>query len=114
MTMLCMKACILTLWIFFCLHTTGFTQTELYISKNGRDTNPGTLEKPFASFSKAKDETRKIEGPVVVYVREGVYYLKEPVVFTSEDSRKQTARVTYKPYRGEKVVISSAVPLRLK
>jgi len=114
MMTVCMKASILTFWIFFCIHTTGFTQTELYISKKGRDTNPGTLEKPFASFSKVKNEIRKIEGPVVVYVREGVYYLKEPVIFTSEDSRKPTARVTYSPYREEKVVISSAVPLRLK
>ncbi len=108
------KASILTFCICFCQLTSGFAQTKLYISKNGRDSNSGSLEKPFASISKARNEVRKIKGPVVVYVREGVYYLREPVIFSSEDSRQPTAQVIYKAYPGENVVISSSVPLRLK
>lgn len=87
---------------------------DIYVSPHGNDHNPGTKEKPFFSIKRAQKQVRKSKGPVTVYLREGTYYLTEPVEFSSKDSREKDATVTYRPYCGEKVVISSAKSLKLR
>jgi hypothetical protein len=62
----------------------------------------------------AQNKIRTIQEPVVVYVRAGTYYFKKPIVFLPEDSRNAGESVVYKPYKGEKVVISGATPLALQ
>ena len=82
----------------------------LYVAPYGADTNPGTKVEPFASLFRAKGAVRSLKktacGPITVVVREGVYYLEEPLVFTPEDSGSVTASVTYKAYPGEKPTLS--------
>lgn len=89
-------------------------QTNIYVSPRGKDTNPGTSDKPFATINRAKTEARNIKEAVVIILRAGTYYLTQPVVITSQDSRPDDAPVLYKSFKGEKVVISGAVPLNLK
>lgn len=84
---------------------------DLYVSKSGKDTNPGTIARPLATIEAAQKKIRTIHESVVVYVREGTYYLKKPVVFLPEDSRKPDEAVIYKSYQGEKVVISGAAEI---
>ena len=96
--------------IFFC---TDVCATDLYVSKTGNDQSPGSKTRPFATIEKAKLAVRKIKGPVTVFVREGIYYLKTPIVFTPEDSRNANAPVVYKSFPGEQVVISGAASLKL-
>lgn len=92
---------------------TSCTQKEIYVSPNGDDTNPGTLEKPLATLSKAKIEARKINSAAKIILREGTYYLTEKLSFSPEDSRKEDAPLTIKSYEEEKVVISGAKTLKL-
>lgn len=87
---------------------------DLYISKSGNDKNPGTISKPLATFEAARNKIRNLHEPVVVQIRAGIYYLKTPVVFGPEDSRKPEEAVIYKAYPGEKVIVSSAAILNLK
>ena len=87
---------------------------DLYISKNGNDKNPGTISKPLATIEAARDIIRNVHEPFMVYIRAGTYYLKSPVVFNPQDSRKSEEAVIYKAYPGEKVIISSAVVLNPK
>lgn len=87
---------------------------DLYVSKNGKDTNPGTIEKPLATLEAAQKKIRSIHEPVVVYVRAGTYYLKKPILFSSEDSRRPEEKVVYKSYKDEKVIFSGAARLQLK
>ena len=89
-----------------------FAQTNIYVSPKGNDANSGTQIKPFASIGKAMAEVRKTAGPVVIYLLQGTYYLKKPVVFTSEDSRKKNETLTITSGRNQKVIISGGAPLK--
>jgi hypothetical protein len=61
----------------------AFTQ-PYYVAPTGNDANPGTLEKPFASLQRAQQAVRL--RPDMVYLRGGVYYLAESLVFIGQDS----------------------------
>ena len=101
--------------VFLLFLLTGNAQAlDLFVAKNGNDKNPGALKSPLATLEAAQNKVRNIREPVVVYVRSGTYYLPKPVVFSPEDSRTPDEKVVYKAYNNEKVVISGAVPLKLK
>lgn len=91
-----------------------FAQTKLYVSPKGNDANRGTQIKPFASIGKAMAVVRKTSGPVVVYLLQGTYSLKKPIVFTSEDSRKENEPLTITSFKNQEVIISGGVALNLK
>jgi hypothetical protein len=91
--------------------------TDLYVSVDGRDANPGSREKPFATLGHARDAIRQIgvkSGPVTVHVRGGTYYLPETLVFTAADSGTKDAPVTYAAEPGEEVVLSGGSRLELR
>lgn len=87
---------------------------DLYIANNGNDNNPGTKEKPFATFTKAQLTARGIKEAVTVYVRGGTYYFSAPLVFEQADSRSKGAALVYKAYPGEQVKVSGGKLLPLK
>ena len=89
-------------------------QINIYVSPEGKDTNPGTIERPVASIIKAQDLARSIPGRVSILLRKGTYYLTEPIVFSQDDSRPDNCGLTLKSYQRENVVISGSVPLKLK
>ncbi|MEO8236981.1 MAG: right-handed parallel beta-helix repeat-containing protein [Flavobacterium sp.] len=94
--------------------TSLFAQTSFYVAAKGNDTNQGTKSKPFASIGKAIAEGRKITGNVDIYLTGGTYYLDQPIVFSSEDSRKENEKLTIKNFDNQKVVISGSKILNLK
>ena len=83
-----------------------------HVAPDGDDAQPGSLEKPFATLERARQAVRGVKaspgagGPIVVALRGGVYYLKEPVVFTPEDSGSAQAPVSYQAYGDEVPVLS--------
>ena len=84
----------------------------IYVSLAGRDNNPGTKRKPFATITKAREEVRRIkageglpEGGVAVYLRGGKYFVTEGISFGREDSGTVDSPVVYRSYPGEKVRI---------
>ena len=91
-----------------------FAQTKLYVSPKGNDANTGTQIKPFASIEKAMVAVRKISGPVMIYLLQGTYYLKKPIVFTPEDSRKENETLTITSFKNQEVIISGGIHLHLK
>jgi hypothetical protein len=88
---------------------------DFFIAKSGSDANPGTKDKPLATFSKAKEVVRAAikssKEPVVIYVREGTYYLKDPLIFSPEDSGTPEAPIKYVVYENELVTISGGIKL---
>jgi len=90
---------------------------EIYVAPSGSDANPGTIEQPIASPAHAQELIRKMtEGkksslPVTVFLRGGVYYLKEPLLFTARDSGSAQAPVCYQAYKGEQPVLSGGTRL---
>jgi parallel beta-helix repeat protein len=93
-----------------------------YVSPNGNDTwsgkreipNTDRTDGPFATIQRARDAIRQIKRlhngtlkkPVTVLLRDGSYFLPEPLTFTPEDSGKADCPITYKAYPGEKPIIS--------
>jgi PDZ domain len=94
--------------------TISFSQTTIYVSPEGKDSNPGTKEKPFATIGKAQSEARQQKEAVNIILRSGTYYLTKPVIITSHDQGPVNSSLVYRSFPGEKAVISGAVPLKLR
>ena len=77
-------------------------QADFYVATNGDDANPGTKAKPFATVARARDAIRQFKKsapqrvqPIIVKISDGIYFLKEPLVFTPENSGASNAPVIY-------------------
>ena len=89
-----------------------YAQTEYFISVEGKDSNAGSVEAPFASLEKALEEARKASGEVTLFLREGTYRLQKTIVLTTADGN-QSKTLNIRSYPGEKVVISGGQELDL-
>ncbi len=94
--------------------STPVDAASLFVSPNGDDSNPGTLERPFLTLPRAQRAARQFAGvePVTVFLRGGTYYLRETLVFTPEDSGTESTPAVYRAYQNEQVVISGGYPLK--
>jgi hypothetical protein len=108
------KRIVYTVASLFLLNTVILAQTVFFVSPKGRNTNPGTKEKPFASIDQAKLQARKVAGSVMINLLDGIYYLDQPVVFTPEDSRKGNESLTIANFNNQRAIVSGAVTLNLK
>ena len=100
--------------VLFLLSLNVLAQTSFFVSPKGNDTNRGTLDNPYASINRALAEARNTPGKVAIFLLEGHYDLKQPIVFTLEDSRKENETLTIKNYENENATLSGAVLLHLK
>ncbi len=94
--------------------------TVFYVAPFGNDAWSGRLahanrqrtDGPFATLLRARDSVRmlkgegRLKGPVIIYIRGGLYFLPEPLVFTTEDSGTLAAPITYVAYRDETPILS--------
>jgi hypothetical protein len=90
---------------------------DFVVSPSGNDADPGTLEKPFASLTRAQGAVRQrlaggLQAPVTVLIRQGTYVLSEPLMFGPEDGGTPQHAVTYAAYPGEAVVLSGGREIR--
>lgn len=85
-------------------------QTVYYVSPDGKDKNPGTFKSPFKTIEKARLQARQTPNDVTIYLREGVYRLEVPLVFTPEDGHAGKS-LTIRPYQQERAVITSGALL---
>lgn len=101
--------------LIFSLFITVYAQAkDIYVSEKGNDKYQGTLARPFASIYRAQMEARKFKTePVSILLRTGIYYLGQPIVFTSEDSRSKENALIIKAYQQEKVQIKGSARLGL-
>ncbi|PZX48295.1 peptide-binding protein [Algoriphagus chordae] len=108
-----------TLVLLILLQSIAFAQREFYVSQLGNDDNRGTEESPFRSIGHAKEVIKafKAEKPaekVTLILRDGTYYLSEPLVFDSKESGSTDAPYTIRAAEGEKVILSGGMSLDLK
>lgn len=91
-------------------------EVNIYVSPDGDDIHPGTIEQPLLSLSGAKDYVRKLKtsatGDINVWFREGTYRINETVVFSLEDSGSEGRAITYAAYPGETPVFSSGKEIK--
>ena len=98
----------------FLLPTLLFAK-NIYVSPSGNDKNPGTIEKPLASFAKAQTLAREFskQESVEIIFANGTYYLPQTIVFTSEDNAGNKT-ITYRAAVEGKAIISGGSLLNLK
>ena len=85
--------------------------TVFHVSPSGRDGNPGTEGRPFASLGRAQRAVRGkiaagLTGGVTVLIRPGAYELAGPLKFGPADSGTRPHAVTYAAADGAAVVVS--------
>lgn len=78
-----------------------------HVSPAGRDSNPGTAKKPFATLERARDAVRGQGGGDIV-IHGGTYTLERPFELTPQDSGTKGKPVRYIAARGETPVFTSA------
>ncbi len=82
-----------------------------YVATSGNDTNPGTVEKPFATLERARAAVRQFKththpkSKIEVFVRAGTYELTQTFKLAAEDSGTERAPVVYRAYPNEKVLL---------
>lgn len=87
----------------------------IFVAPDGNDLGSGTVQSPYATLSRARDEVRALKekgpGAITVQLRGGTYYLAEPVVFDEKDSGGESAPVIYRNYEGEVPVLAGGIPV---
>ena len=87
------------------------TEVSLFVAVNGSDNDPGTVDKPFATLERARDQIRalkkagKLKTAVTVNVRSGTYFLDRTFALSAEDSGTAEAPITYCGYAKERPLL---------
>jgi len=80
-------------------------QNQYFVSPEGNDTHTGSIDAPFQSIERAQYAARKSSGQTTIYLRQGIYRLERPLVFTPEDGGTDKPLILC-AYPNEKVVLS--------
>jgi len=109
------------------IQMTSASEMVYYVATNGNDNWSGKLAEPnkegtdgpFASIVWARNAIRELKrregglkNPVTIMVREGTYYLDEPILFASEDSGTEECPVVYQAYPDERPILSGGRPIK--
>jgi len=105
------------LYLLILTALSSWTPIDFYVSPNGNDANIGSKEKPFNSLHKAQQAVReqRISKPnenITVWLEDGKYFLKEPLVFSPADAGSTTSLVQYKAIKNAHPLISGGVEIR--
>ncbi len=100
------------LFLFIFMLVTTDIKAQFYIAPNGRDSNPGTKEKPFASLISARNAVRKLKNRspqnknIVIHIAEGVYIMDEPLILNTEDGGSDKYPIIYQAEKGKMPIFS--------
>lgn len=109
-----MKSIIKTFLLLLLFHAGNSANAQdIYVHPKGSDTNPGTKEKPVATLEAARDLIRQYKsnnqtptGALTVWIGEGQYDQKSPLVLNENDSGEPGAPVIWRAVKDEKVSIT--------
>ncbi len=92
------------------------TDADIYVAVDGKDTNPGTLSKPVATFARAKELVRELKKTatreIVVAFKAGNYGVLEGLVFTAEDGGSSDVPIRYTAYGDGDVIFENGVTIK--
>ena len=88
--------------------------TEFFVGPAGDDAGDGSLQRPFATLTRARNAIRvlkqrnagELRDLVTVHVRGGSYYLAEPLRLSPEDNGTARCPIVYEAFRRERPIIS--------
>jgi hypothetical protein len=90
---------------------------KIFISPIGNDANPGSLEKPLASLTAARDKARQIRGsqvsdqPIEIIALPGEYFMLQPLSLSVSDGGSSNSPLIIKAEPGTKTVFRGGVKL---
>ena len=88
---------------------------DIYVAVDGNDNNDGSLNKPLATFAAAKAKVREIKasknGEIKVAFKAGDYGPLDMLYFSSDDSGKEGAPITYCAYGDGDVLFTGGIKL---
>ena len=90
------------LFTFLLLFSLQLQAKDYYVATNGKDSNKGTLEKPFKSIQKA---IKVMKAGDICYIREGVYHEEVKVNEVHGSSKRP---IVIKAYKNEEVVMDGS------
>lgn len=102
---------ILLAWAHVVLAPAAQSQSAFYVAVGGEDRSAGTVKRPFATLARARDAVRQLPAPrrATVYLRGGLYPVRDTVVFDHRDSGAADRPVVYQAYPGERPVLSGGI-----
>ena len=87
----------------------------IYVSPDGNDSNPGTLDQPLKTVAKARDLVRtknsNMSADITVYLRGGTYQQASTLTFANADSGSGGFYVKYLAYQNERPLITGGAPI---
>ena len=94
----------------------GDGAAEFYVAPGGRDENPGSKAKPFATLQRAREQVRQLvaaglKSDVIVWIHGGTYTLHDTLVFGPQDSGTDQHSITYQAVPGEEPVLTSGMEI---
>ena len=88
-------------------------RNAFYVSPDGDDSNPGTVNEPFRTLEAARNAVRvhtaTMDSDIHVYLRGGVYPSLEAIEFTPLDSGRNGYEVVYEAYPDEVPILDGGV-----
>lgn len=104
----------------------GAAPIELFVAPDGNDAwtggrpspSPRGDDGPFASLERARDALRRLKASgarpegATVWLRGGTYKLAKPLALSAEDSGTQAARIVYRAYESEHVILTGGHTVR--
>jgi hypothetical protein len=90
---------------------------KIYLSPEGNDGNPGTIDKPLATLTAARDRAREYRrngnktDTVRIVPLAGEYFMFQPLSLSAEDSGTPDLPLIIKPEDGAKVIFRGGVKL---
>ena len=101
-----LAACLLCVWV-----SSSAGGVEFFVGPNGSDTNPGTVDRPFATPARAQEALRQrvaagLDADVTVWIGEGTYTIEKPLVFDQGTGGTEDFSVTFAARPGKTVVLS--------
>ncbi len=84
---------------------------DIYVAVDGNDSNPGTIDKPVATFARAKEMVRELKktatSEIVVAFKAGNYGSLENLTFSAEDSGSESVPIRYCAYGDGEVLFQN-------
>jgi hypothetical protein len=90
---------------------------KIYLSPTGNDNNSGTIEKPLATLTTARDKARElrkgnqVSRPIEIIAMEGEYFMFQPLALTLADGGTSDSPLIFKAETGKKAVFRGGVKL---
>ena len=90
---------------FILIFISSISASNYYISNNGDDNNPGSLQSPFLTIQKAADI---MSAGDVCYIRQGSYH---EAIFMNNNDGLENSPLIFSAYENERVVLDGTVLL---